>query len=104
MLNIPTSYDVLGVSPTASDSDIKLAYRRLVSEWHPDARIHDPSFADRNLKIINEAYSNIKTHAARKQYNQVIALQRKAAALSHTKPNSWARFWNWLTQLESKAI
>lgn len=102
----PSSYDVLGVSPTATDADIKLAYRLLVLQWHPDRKIHDPNggqdLAEQNLKIINEAYSRIKTRSARDQYNQILRLQQKAMALSQTpRRNVWGKFWNWLTQLES---
>ena len=99
----PSSYDVLGVSPTASDSDIKLAYKRLVLEWHPDKRLHDQSLAEQNLKTINEAYSRIKTKPARDQYNQILRLQQKADVLSRRNPlkkSPWGRFWNWLITLE----
>ena len=100
----PSSYDVLGVSPTASDADIKLAYRLLVLQWHPDRQIHDQDLAEQNLKIINEAYSKIKTRSARDNYNQILRLQQKAMALSQksTGQNAWGKFWNWLTKLETK--
>lgn len=100
----PSSYDVLGVSPTATDQDIKLAYKRLVLQWHPDRQLHDQSLAEQNLKIINEAYSKIKTRPARDQYNQILRLQQKAEALSRKHPlaqTPWGQLWNWLTTLES---
>ena len=100
----PTSYDVLGVPANASDADIKAAYRRLVLQWHPDKAPLDTSLADHNLKLINEAYSRIKTRATREQYNQILRLQKKAMALSNkgTGQNAWGKFWNWLTKLETK--
>jgi curved DNA-binding protein CbpA len=101
----PTSYDVLGVSPAATDADIKLAYRLLVLQWHPDRKIHDHDLAEQNLKIINEAYSRIKTRSARDHYNQILRLQQKAMALSQATPRAttaWGKFWNWLTKLETK--
>ena len=100
----PSSYDVLGVSPTATDMDIKAAYKRLVLEWHPDRGLHDQSLAEQNLKTINEAYSKIKTRPARDHYNQVLRLQQKAETLSRSKPRKtfpWGKLWNWLTKLES---
>ncbi len=99
----PTYYDVLGVSKTALDSDIKLAYRQLVMYWHPDKRVHNPNIADQNLKIINEAYSHLKTRAARSHYDQLLQLQQKIQNLSSKPPKTtkWAQFWNWLTMLES---
>ena len=104
----PSCYDILGVPHSASDMDIKDAYRRLVLEWHPDRQVHDPFLAEHNLKIINEAYSQLKTRAAREQYNHILRLQRKAQKLSNAAAqgqprNSWGRFWNWLTMLESNS-
>lgn len=99
----PSSYDVLGVSPTATDADIKLAYRLLVLQWHPDRKRHDQIVSEQNLKVINEAYSSIKTRAARDHYNQILRLQQKAMALSQARhgQNMWGKLLNWLTQLES---
>lgn len=99
----PSSYDVLGVSPTATDADIKLAYRLLVLQWHPDRNRHDPTLSEKHLKVINEAYSSIKTRAARDHYNQILRLQQKAMAFSQIRPqqNMWGKFINWLTKLES---
>ena len=64
-------YDVLGVSPHASDDDIKLHYRQLVREHHPDALIAKgvPSeflaASGRRLAAINAAYENILTERGR---------------------------------------
>ncbi len=99
----PTYYDVLGISQAASDADIKLAYRQLVLYWHPDKRVHNPYTAEQNLKIINEAYSHLKTRAARSHYDQLLQLQKKMQRLSSSpnSPSKWGQFWNWLTMLES---
>lgn len=102
----PTYYDVLGVSSNATDTDIKLAYRRLVMFWHPDKRIHTRHIAEQNLKNINEAYSHLKTHAARLRYDHVLHLQQKTkhiAPSTSRKHSKWGQFWNWLTMLESNS-
>lgn len=99
----PTFYDILGVDSSASDMDIKMAYRRLVLYWHPDKMTHNPSAAEYNLKVINEAYSALKTRAARSHYDQLLRLQQKAQRHSSAKRSGgkWGKFWNWLTTPES---
>src|SRR3979409_2529020 len=47
-------YQTLGVSRTASEKEIKSAYRRLARQYHPDVN-KDPKATDR-FKLINEAY------------------------------------------------
>ena len=48
-------YEVLGVSKTASDAEIKKAYRKLAKKYHPDSNPNDTVAAER-FKEINEAY------------------------------------------------
>ncbi len=52
-------YKVLGVSPDASDEDIKRAYRRLAKKYHPDLNPGDQEAA-RKMQQINAAYEQIK--------------------------------------------
>ena len=63
-------YDVLGVSRTASDSEIKSAYRRMAKTCHPDLHPNDKE-AEIQFKEITEAYevlSNSQKKAAYDQY------------------------------------
>lgn len=48
-------YEVLGVSKTASEDDIKKAYRKLAKEFHPDLHPGDKA-AEAKFKELNEAY------------------------------------------------
>ena len=52
-------YKVLGVSPDASDEEIKRAYRRLAKKYHPDRNPGDEEAA-RQMQRINAAYEQIK--------------------------------------------
>jgi hypothetical protein len=52
-------YTVLGVKPGASMREVRLAWRRLVKQLHPDTGLDDPSAGER-LKAINRAYQRLK--------------------------------------------
>lgn len=52
-------YKVLGVSPDASDEEIKKAYRRLAKQYHPDRNPGDQEAA-KKMQQINDAYDRIK--------------------------------------------
>ena len=54
-------YSVLGVSPNASDEEIKKAYRELARKYHPDNYQNNPlaDLAEEKMKEINEAYETI---------------------------------------------
>ena len=52
-------YKVLGVSPDASDEEIKRAYRRLAKQYHPDRNPGDEAAA-KKMQQINAAYEQIK--------------------------------------------
>lgn len=71
-------YKILGVSDTASQEEIKSAYRKLAAQWHPD-RNPDPDASDR-LKEINAAYELIKSTERRSTYD---SRQQSSSAGSH---------------------
>jgi len=61
-------YHTLGVGSSATEAEIKKAYRRLAKQYHPDARPGDAATAER-FKEINEAYSVLSDAEKRKQYD-----------------------------------
>ena len=56
---IDDPYKVLGVSPNASDEEIKQAYRRLAKKYHPDLNPGD-KVAAQKMQEVNAAYEQIK--------------------------------------------
>ena len=59
-------YKILGVSPNASDDEIKEAYRELAKKYHPDKYKDNPlgDLAAEKMKEVNEAYDLIKKQRA----------------------------------------
>ncbi|MDR2606703.1 MAG: J domain-containing protein [Oscillospiraceae bacterium] len=55
-------YQVLGVPSTASDDEVKRAYRELAHKYHPDNYRDNPlsDLAEQKMKEINEAYDRIQ--------------------------------------------
>ncbi len=60
-------YLVLGVARTATDAEVKRAFRKLAQQWHPDVN-KDPA-ADERFKQINEAYQVLSDAQRRKAYD-----------------------------------
>jgi molecular chaperone DnaJ len=63
-------YQVLGVPDTASQAEIKKAYRRLAKRYHPDANPNDTGAAER-FKDISEAHNVLSDPDKRKQYDRM---------------------------------
>jgi len=63
-------YKVLGVSESATDAEIKQAYRKLASIHHPDHNPHDP-LSMLEMKKINEAYDVLSDQEKRSHYDRI---------------------------------
>ncbi len=63
--SLDSSYTALGLSPTATQHDVKRAYRRLISKHHPDKCIA-AGLSEQHVKAANE-----KTQAIRKAYEHI---------------------------------
>ncbi|HIE33463.1 MAG TPA: J domain-containing protein [Thermodesulfobacteriaceae bacterium] len=75
-------YEILGVSPDASEEEIKRAYRRLARKYHPDLHPGDKK-AEERFKEINEAYEILSDPQKRAEYDR---LREAARAYRFTTP------------------
>ncbi|HEY4937088.1 MAG TPA: DnaJ domain-containing protein, partial [Puia sp.] len=62
-------YKILGISKTASEEDIKKAYRKLARKLHPDLNPNDKE-ANKKFQQINEANEVLSDPEKRKKYDQ----------------------------------
>ena len=63
-------YGILGVSKTATDDELKKAYRKLAKKYHPDANPDNKEEAEKKFKEVNEAYEVLTDPQKRKMYDQ----------------------------------
>ncbi len=61
-------YEVLGVDKSASDAEIKSAFRKLAKQYHPD--VNKAPDAEAKFKEIQEAYAVLSDESRRRQYDQ----------------------------------
>jgi molecular chaperone DnaJ len=81
-------YEVLGVNRSASDADIKRAYRSLARKYHPDVA-EDKTAAEAHFKEINEAYGVLSDPQKRQLYD---AYGHAAASGAGAQGNPFAGF------------
>jgi len=66
-------YEILGMKPTATDDEIRKAYRRLAKKYHPDLNKNDKA-SERKFKEITKAYEVLGDKDKRAQYEQFRAM------------------------------
>ncbi|MCK5285247.1 MAG: J domain-containing protein [Alphaproteobacteria bacterium] len=65
-------YEILNIEPLASDEDVKKAYRKMAMRFHPDQNPQNRRMSELHFKLINEAYSHLKTKKQRSNYNHLM--------------------------------
>jgi molecular chaperone DnaJ len=71
-------YELLGLSRSATEAEIKKAYRRLARKYHPDVNNHDQE-AEAKFKEVAEAYEVLSDPAKRQSYDQFGHAGRRGA-------------------------
>jgi curved DNA-binding protein len=82
-------YEILGVPRSASEADIKKAFRKLARVHHPDVA-KDKKRAEEKFKEINEAYEVLSDPANRKKYDELGANWKSGAEFR--PPPGWESF------------
>ena len=62
-------YDILGLTKSASDADIKKAYKKMAMQYHPDRNKGDKK-AEEKFKEVNEAYQVLGDKEKKGNYDQ----------------------------------
>ena len=81
-------YETLGVSKTATEADIKKAFRKLARQHHPDVvKERDKKTAEAKFKEINEAYEVLSDPEKRKKYDTLGADWERGGTAQQAPPN-----------------
>ena len=73
-------YEVLNIKQSATSSDIKSAYLKLIKKYHPDTYAGDKNFAKEQTELITEAYATLKDDEKGKLYD--LTLTKKESKTS----------------------
>src|SRR5881397_2221532 len=82
-------YETLGVSKTATDDEIRSAFRKLARKYHPDVA-KDKKAAEEKFKEVNEAYEVLGDAEKRKKYDALGAGWKQGAEFR--PPPGWEPF------------
>lgn len=94
-------YEVLGITKTASQSEIKSAYRKLAVKYHPDKNPGDKA-AEEKFKKITAAYDVLSDETKRRQYDSYGSTSDYGSSSSSNpygsygwgQQGTWQRNWN----------
>jgi len=84
-------YGILGIPKSASDKDVKAAYRKMARKYHPDVNPGDKA-AEARFKQINEAFEVLSDAAKRKKFDQYGSDYENAEAYAHARQQAQQQY------------
>jgi DnaJ-class molecular chaperone len=93
-------YETLGVDRTASDDDLKKAYRKMARQHHPDLQTGEAQkkASEEKFKEVNEAYETLSDQDKRKRYVAVRMASDLEAADSATPSTTSSRIFSGVSE------
>ncbi|SPP74724.1 dnaJ homolog subfamily B member 6-A isoform X1 [Drosophila guanche] len=85
-------YQVLDVARTATDSEVKKAYRKLALKWHPDKNPDNLDEANKRFRELSEAYEVLSDARKRRIYDARATLHKSSASNSGSASSSYSRY------------
>lgn len=67
-------YEILNVSKTSTEKEIKKSYKQLVKKYHPDVFVGDKATANKKIQELNEAYETLSNSKLRQNYDEALAM------------------------------
>jgi DnaJ-class molecular chaperone len=89
-------YTILGVNPQSTVAEIKLAYRKKASYWHPDKNAHRLQRATEMMSLINKAYeillelAKLREKSRQEKSNKAPTPRRRPSTHSNTQKEAQA--------------
>ncbi|CAF0767641.1 unnamed protein product [Rotaria sp. Silwood1] len=87
-------YEILEIEKTATDDEVKKAYRRLALKWHPDKNLSSKKQAEEKFKLISEAYEVLSDKDKRRKYDQLgrAGLSNGHGSSAYSSNGGYSRF------------
>ena len=70
-------YEILEVERSATEKEIKSAYRKLAKKWHPDTTVFEKEYAADKFKELTIAYNTLSDSERRKNYDYNLDYEKR---------------------------
>ena len=87
-MDIRRSYEILELDHSATEDEVKAAYKDIVNVWHPDRFSSNPRLkqkAEKKLKEVNAAYDNVRTFLSLKELRFISFIHSSATCRARSE-------------------